>query len=200
MSLGLLGKKLGMTRLFDEKSQAMIPVTVIEVSGNTCLQVKTVEKDGYSAVQVGYDDKKEFRTDNPSLGHFKKHGSTPKYKVQEFRFPAGVAELDTPARARLAAVTADLQRRIGALPRGSAWRVGVEGAIERAADGRGLLVADWELALLRVGVTAQYLVGRGIPAERLSVRFHAGAMASGSVPAQGVTLSLLCCVAASQDG
>ena len=58
MSLGLLGKKLGMTRLFDEKSQAMIPVTVIEVSGNTCLQVKTLEKDGYSAVQVGYDDKK----------------------------------------------------------------------------------------------------------------------------------------------
>ena len=95
MSLGLLGKKLGMTRLFDEKSQAMIPVTVIEVSGNTCLQVKTVEKDGYSAVQVGYDDKKESRVGKPALGHFKKHGSGAKYLVQEFRFPADQAAPDT---------------------------------------------------------------------------------------------------------
>jgi len=95
MSLGLLGKKLGMTRLFDAATQSSIPVTVIEVSGNTCLQVKTVEKDGYSAVQVGYDDKKESRVDKPSLAHFKKHGSKPKYLVQEFRFKADVAAPDT---------------------------------------------------------------------------------------------------------
>ncbi|TAE78618.1 MAG: 50S ribosomal protein L3 [Verrucomicrobia bacterium] len=91
MSLGLLGKKLGMTRLFDAATQSMIPVTVIEVSGNTCLQVKTLENDGYSAVQVGYGDKKESRVDKPSLGHFKKHGSTPKYLIQEFRFEANQA-------------------------------------------------------------------------------------------------------------
>ncbi len=91
MSLGLLGKKLGMTRLFDEESQAMIPVTVIEVSGNTCLQVKTVEKDGYSAVQVGYDDKRESRTTKPAVAHFAKYGSKPKYLVKEFRFPADKA-------------------------------------------------------------------------------------------------------------
>lgn len=91
MSLGLLGKKLGMTRLFDAATQSSIPVTVIEVSGNTLLQVKTPEKDGYSAVQVGYDDKKESRVDKPSLGHFKKHSSKPKYLVQEFRFEAGQA-------------------------------------------------------------------------------------------------------------
>ncbi|GAA5482357.1 50S ribosomal protein L3 [Haloferula sargassicola] len=89
MSLGLLGKKLGMTRLFDEESQSMIPVTVIEVGGNQIVQTKTVEKDGYSAVQVGYDDKKEFRVGKPALGHFKKHGAGPKYKVQEFRFAEG---------------------------------------------------------------------------------------------------------------
>ncbi|WP_193212348.1 50S ribosomal protein L3 [Luteolibacter marinus] len=89
MSLGLLGKKLGMTRLFDAEAGSMIPVTVVDVSGNTCLQVKTVEKDGYSAVQVGFDDKKESRVDKPSLGHFKKHGSTPKYLVKEFRFESG---------------------------------------------------------------------------------------------------------------
>ncbi len=95
MSLGLLGKKLGMTRLFDAATQSMIPVTVIEVSGNTCLQVKTVENDGYSAVQVGFSDKKESRVDKPSLGHFKKHGSTPKYLIQEFRFDAGQTAPET---------------------------------------------------------------------------------------------------------
>ena len=91
MSLGLLGKKLGMTRLFDAATQSSIPVTVIDVSGNTLLQVKTPEKDGYSAVQVGFGDKKESRADKPSLGHFKKHGSTPKYLVQEFRFETGAS-------------------------------------------------------------------------------------------------------------
>lgn len=113
-----------------------------------------------------------------------------------FRFPAGVAELDPAARDRLAGVTADLRRQIAALPGGSEWLIGVEGVIERAADGDGLLVAAWELALLRVGVTAQYLVGQGIPAERVSVRFHAGALAPGQGRGQrhGVALSLFCCL------
>lgn len=85
MSIGLLGKKLGMTRVFDAGTGAMIPVTVIEVAGNTWLQTKTAEKEGYSAVQVGFGDKKESRVGKAALGHFKKHGSTPKYHVKEFR-------------------------------------------------------------------------------------------------------------------
>lgn len=85
MSLGLLGKKLGMTRLFDQQAGVMIPVTVIDVSGNAILQTKTPEKDGYSAVQVGFDDQKEFRVSKPALGHFKKSGSTPKRFIREFR-------------------------------------------------------------------------------------------------------------------
>ncbi|MBX3742033.1 MAG: 50S ribosomal protein L3 [Akkermansiaceae bacterium] len=92
MSLGLLGKKLGMTRLFDSSTQAMIPVTVIDVAGNTLLQSKTVESDGYTAVQVGFDDQKEQRVSKPDLGRFKKAGSAPKRFVQEFRFESG-AEL-----------------------------------------------------------------------------------------------------------
>ncbi len=91
MSLGLLGKKLGMTRIFDQAAGSMIPVTVIDVAGNTVLQVKSAEKDGYSAVQVGFDDQKEQRVSKPALGHFKKAGSTPKRFVQEFRFAAGQA-------------------------------------------------------------------------------------------------------------
>jgi len=95
MSLGLLGKKLGMTRLFDEKAGSMIPVTVIDVTGNTVLQVKSPEKDGYTAVQVGFDDQKEQRVSKPDLGRFKKAGSAPKRFVQEFRLTEGTAAVET---------------------------------------------------------------------------------------------------------
>ena len=94
MSLGLLGKKIGMTRLFDQQAGIMIPVTVIDVSGNTVLQVKTPETDGYTAVQVGYGDQKEQRVTKPALGIFKKAGSTPKRFIQEFRLENG-AEVPT---------------------------------------------------------------------------------------------------------
>ncbi|MFZ9941703.1 MAG: 50S ribosomal protein L3 [Luteolibacter sp.] len=95
MSLGLLGKKIGMTRLFDQKAGSMIPVTVIDVSGNAILQVKTVEKDGYTALQIGFDDQKEQRVSKPDLGRFKKAGSTPKRFIQEFRFEKGAATPET---------------------------------------------------------------------------------------------------------
>jgi large subunit ribosomal protein L3 len=91
MSLGLLGKKIGMTRLFDPQAGSMIPVTVIDVSGNAILQVKSVEKDGYTALQIGFDDQKEQRVSKPDLGRFKKAGSTPKRFIQEFRFEKGAA-------------------------------------------------------------------------------------------------------------
>lgn len=91
MSLGLLGKKLGMTRIFDHEAGTMIPVTVIDVSGNAILQVKTPEKDGYTAVQVGYSDQKEARVNQAKLGHFKKSGSVPKRFIQEFRIDGDTA-------------------------------------------------------------------------------------------------------------
>lgn len=86
MALGLLGKKVGMTRVFDAEAGTSIPVTVIDVAGNEFLQVKTTETDGYSAVQVGYDDQKEFRLNLPDRGQFSKYGSSPKKLVKEFRF------------------------------------------------------------------------------------------------------------------
>ena len=94
MSLGLLGKKIGMTRVFDKEAGSSIPVTVIDVSGNVLLQSKTVESDGYTAVQVGFDDQKEFRLNKPDLARFKKAGTAPKRLVQEFRFENGT-ELPT---------------------------------------------------------------------------------------------------------
>ena len=88
MKIGLLGRKVGMTRIYDDHGR-ITPVTVIEVGGNVPLEIKTEEKHGYSAVQVGYHDQKEQRVNKPELGHFKKHGATAKKLVREFRLPAG---------------------------------------------------------------------------------------------------------------
>lgn len=82
--IGLLGKKIGMTQIFD-KDGNQVPVTVLEVGPCTVLQIKKVETDGYQAVQLGFGEKKESRTTKPALGHFKKFGSTPKNFVREIR-------------------------------------------------------------------------------------------------------------------
>ncbi len=84
MSIGIIGKKVGMTRIFDEDGVS-IAVTVIDVSDNVFLQKKTQEKDGYSAVQIGFDEQKESRLNRASLGHVKSNGGTPKKKILEFR-------------------------------------------------------------------------------------------------------------------
>jgi large subunit ribosomal protein L3 len=85
MSLGLIGKKLGMTQVYTDKGE-VIAVTVIDVTGNAIVQVKqTAGNDKYSAVQVGYSDQKESRLTKPLLGHFKKHNSAPKSILREFR-------------------------------------------------------------------------------------------------------------------
>ena len=75
-----------MTRVFDKEAGVMIPVNVIDVSGNEFLQLKTTDSDGYSAVQIGYDDQKEGRINAPATGHFKKHNGTAKKLIKEFRF------------------------------------------------------------------------------------------------------------------
>ena len=84
MSIGLLGKKIGMTRIYNDEG-AMIPVTVIDVSDNSYLQRKTQEQDGYSALQVGYDQQRKSRVTKARGGHFSKHDSEPKRLVREFR-------------------------------------------------------------------------------------------------------------------
>ena len=76
MSLGILGKKVGMTRVFDAEAGCMTPVTVVDVNGNELLQVKTTETDGYSAIQVAYDDQKERRVNLPERTHQAKQGAT----------------------------------------------------------------------------------------------------------------------------
>ena len=74
---GLLGKKIGMTSVFSADGKN-VPCTVIEAGPCVVTQIKSVEKDGYAAVQVGFQDKKEKHTTKPLMGHFKKAGVTPK--------------------------------------------------------------------------------------------------------------------------
>ena len=81
---GLIGKKIGMTSIFDANGKN-IPCTVVEVGPCVVTQVKTVEKDGYAAVQLAYDEKRETLTTKALQGHFKKANTTPKRKLVEFR-------------------------------------------------------------------------------------------------------------------
>jgi large subunit ribosomal protein L3 len=80
---GLIGKKVGMTSLFDEEGKN-VPCTVLQAGPCVVTQIKTVEKDGYFAVQLGFDDKKEKHSTKAEIGHFKKVNTAPKRKVIEF--------------------------------------------------------------------------------------------------------------------
>ena len=81
---GLIGKKIGMTSIFDENGKN-IPCTIIEAGPCVVTQVRTKEVDGYDALQLGFDDKAEKRATKAELGHFKKAGSSVKKKVIEFQ-------------------------------------------------------------------------------------------------------------------
>jgi large subunit ribosomal protein L3 len=80
---GLIGKKIGMTSVFGADGKN-IPCTVIEAGPCVVTQIRTEEKDGYAAVQLAYDEKKEKHTSAPMMGHFKKANTTPKRKIVEF--------------------------------------------------------------------------------------------------------------------
>jgi len=80
---GLIGKKVGMTSVFDENGKN-VPCTVLQAGPCVVTQIKTVDKDGYFAVQLGFEDKKEKHTTKAEMGHFKKVNTTPKRKLIEF--------------------------------------------------------------------------------------------------------------------
>ena len=84
--MGILGKKLGMTQTFTEDGE-MIPVTVVEAGPCSVLAIRTKEKDGYSGVQLGFDDQKKHRANRPDLVRFAKAESEPKRFVRELRLP-----------------------------------------------------------------------------------------------------------------
>src|SRR5437763_16913225 len=84
MPIGLLGKKLGQTRIYDAAG-TITPVTIVLAGPNRVLQCKTQQSDGYSAVQLGFNDQKEHRLTKPLLGHIKKHSGVAVKRIREFR-------------------------------------------------------------------------------------------------------------------
>src|SRR5690606_20510150 len=86
MSLGLLGKKVGMTQIFDE-SGALVPVTLIQAGPCVVVSKRSKEVDGYEAVQIGFDEIAERLVNKPRLGHFRKAGVVPQRFLREFRGP-----------------------------------------------------------------------------------------------------------------
>lgn len=86
MSKGIIGRKIGMTQVFDETGR-LLPVTVIEAGPCRVVQQKTVQRDGYNAIQLGVDEVRDRRLNRPLLGHFKKAGVNPQRRLKEFRVP-----------------------------------------------------------------------------------------------------------------
>ncbi|EUJ47335.1 50S ribosomal protein L3 [Paenilisteria rocourtiae] len=84
MTKGILGRKVGMTQVFTENGE-LIPVTVIEAGANVVLQKKTVDTDGYEAIQIGFEDKREKLSNKPEKGHVEKANTTPKRFIRELR-------------------------------------------------------------------------------------------------------------------
>ena len=93
MAPTMLGKKLGMTRVYDESGR-IVPVTVIQLGPCVVTQIRTPERDGYSAVQIGFEEKAARNATIPMIGHDAKAGTTPKRYHAEFRTPEGDASFE----------------------------------------------------------------------------------------------------------
>ena len=127
---GILGRKAGMTQVFTKEGK-LIPVTVVEVEPNVVMQVKTVETDGYSAVQLGVFDKKEKNSSKPSIGHAKKANTTPKRFLKEIRDVEGSYNLGDTLSANIFEVGEVVDVT------GTSKGKGFEGTIKRHNQSRG---------------------------------------------------------------
>ena len=125
MSIGLLGKKLGMTRIYDEKGRVS-PATVIAAGGNRILQTKSIEKDKYTSVQVGFDDQKPQRVGKAMTGHFAKTESTAKRFIREFRLADNAV---TPESAELPVTNFEVGQVVDVI--GQSKGKGFQGTIKR---------------------------------------------------------------------
>ncbi|WP_096202145.1 50S ribosomal protein L3 [Bacillus sp. FJAT-45350] len=131
MTKGILGRKIGMTQVFAENGD-VVPVTVIEATPNVVLQKKTVDSDGYEAIQIGFADQKESKSNKPAKGHAEKANTTPKRFMKEVRGVDLVAyevgqevKVDTFAEGDIVDVT------------GTSKGKGFQGAIKRHNQSRG---------------------------------------------------------------
>lgn len=133
MAKGILGRKVGMTQVFDDAGK-MIPVTVISVEPNVVLQKKTVETDGYEAVQLGYLNKRANLINKPLAGHFAKSGATPKRYIKEIRLD-GMQEYEVGQEVKCDIFTAGDYVDVTGTSKGK----GYQGVIKRHNQSRGFM-------------------------------------------------------------
>ena len=131
MNKGIIGKKIGMTQIFDEKGN-VIPVTVIETAGNVVAQVKTVETDGYNAIQLGYGEIKDKHINKPETGHFAKAKLANKKHLREFRMDS-VEEYKVGDEVKADIFTAGEKIDVQGTSKGK----GFQGVIKRHGQSRG---------------------------------------------------------------
>ena len=146
MAKGILGRKIGMTQIFTEEGK-LIPVTVVQATPNVVLQVKTNETDGYEAIQVGFENKREKLANKPEMGHVAKAETAPKRFVREFR-NVNVAEyqvgqeikVDTFAEGEVVDVTGKTKGK------------GFQGVIKRHGQSRGPMAhgSRYHLSLIHI--------------------------------------------------
>ena len=131
MNKGLIGKKLGMTQIFDEQGK-VIPVTVIEAGPCVVAQVKTVESDGYNAIQLGFGDVKESKVNKPEKGHFTKSKLPLKKHLREFRLDS-IENINVGDELKADTFAAGDQLDIQGTSKGK----GFQGVIKRHGQSRG---------------------------------------------------------------
>ncbi|MBO1628043.1 50S ribosomal protein L3 [Bacillus cereus] len=131
MTKGILGRKIGMTQVFAENGE-LIPVTVIAATPNVVLQKKTTETDGYNAIQLGFDDKREKLANKPEQGHVAKASTAPKRFIREIR-DADVDGLEVGQEVKVEVFTTGEIVDVTGISKGK----GFQGAIKRHGQSRG---------------------------------------------------------------
>jgi large subunit ribosomal protein L3 len=131
MTKGILGRKIGMTQVFAENGD-LIPVTVIEATPNVVLQKKTIEKDGYEAIQLGFEDLSEKQANKPQIGHAAKANTAPKRFIREIR-GANIDEYEVGQEVKVDIFSEGDIVDVTGISKGK----GFQGAIKRHGQSRG---------------------------------------------------------------
>jgi large subunit ribosomal protein L3 len=131
MTKGILGRKIGMTQVFAENGE-LIPVTVVEAGSNVVLQKKSVETDGYEAIQIGFEDKREKLSNKPEKGHVAKANTAPKRFVRELR-GVELGEYEVGQEVKVGIFAAGEIVDVTGISKGK----GFQGAIKRHGQSRG---------------------------------------------------------------
>jgi large subunit ribosomal protein L3 len=154
MAMGLIGQKVGMTTIFDSEGRA-VPVTVVQAGPCTVVQVKNIENDGYTAVQVGYSDAKVQRLSGGEKGHFNKAGVVAKRYLREFR-----------------------------LQQGETFDVGHEFTTELFAEGQKVDVTGTSIGRGFAGLMKRWGYGRGPMSHGSKFHRHPGSLNAGTTPSR----------------